>query len=481
MSSIWTQTASSSPRGSLAASLETDTVIIGAGMCGVLTGYLLSQAGVNVILLDANRIGSGQTQNTTAKITCQNGLYYHNLLEKEGNEKARQYADIMQAAIERYERLIKDLCIDCSFTRLPSYLYTTQQPDLLEKEALAASSLGIPCRLTEETTLPFPVKSALRFSNQAQFNPLPFLYTLAEKLTIYENTKVWKVTENQVITENHVITCKHIIYACHYPFPVIPGYYFLRMFQERSYVLALSQAAQLDGMHYGIDAEGLSLRNFGSLLLLGGQSHRTGQKLSFSPYEKLEQAGKQLFPQSRCILRWSAQDCMPVDNIPYIGSFSQKYTNHYVATGFRKWGMTASMAAAMILKDMICKTSSSYETVFSPNRSLSSYANKKFASHVGKTCIALSKEFFTFPLSGLKSVAPGEGKIIHLNGRKVGVYKDETGELFFVSTKCPHMGCQLQFNPAELSWDCPCHGSRFSYRGELIDGPAQKQSVSKNK
>lgn len=454
-------------------SIKTDTVIIGAGMCGILTGYLLSDAGMDVVVLDANRTGSGQTQNTTAKITCQHGLYYDRLLAKKGYEKARQYADISQASIEMYHRLVKNLHIDCDFTLLPSYLYTLQEPALLEKEAEAAWTLGIPCHLTGETKLPFPVAAALRFSNQAQFNPLPFLYTLADKLKIYENTKVYRTAQNQVFTENCVITCNHIVYACHYPFPVIPGYYFLKMYQERSYVVAFEQACLLDGMYYGIDQGGLSFRNFGSLLLLGGQGHRTGKNPAYSPYEKLESEGRRLFPGSRVCAHWSAQDCMPVDNIPYIGQFSSKYPNHYVATGFHKWGMTGSMTAALLLKDLICKGSSPYAEVFSPFRGLSSYTNKTFAAHAGETCIALSKEFLTFPLSGLSSVKPGEGKVIHHKGRKVGVYKAEDGELFFVSTKCPHMGCQLHFNPEELSWDCPCHGSRFTYRGELIDGPAQ--------
>ena len=473
MSSIWSQTASFAPRNPLNTSLKADTVIIGAGMCGVLAGHFLSRAGVNTILLDAGRTGSGQTQNTTAKITCQHGLYYDSLIQKTGPEKARKYANIMQAAIQEYARIVQDMHIDCDFIRLPSYLYTRENTDVLTKEAAAASFLEIPCKLTEETTLPFHVTGALQFSGQAQFNPLPFLYTLADNLQIYENTKVWKVTENQVITDSHVITCNHVIYACHYPFPVVPGYYFLRLYQERSYVLALQNAPVLDGMYYSVDSGNLSFRNFGSLLLLGGEGHRTGKKLPVSPYHKLEQTRQQLFPKSNVTARWSAQDCIPVDDLPYIGRFSNRYKNHFVATGFRKWGMTASMAAAMILKDMICDGSSVYEEVFSPKRKLSSYATGKFASHVGKTGIALSKEFFTFPLSGIESIKAGESGIIHYKGKKVGVYKTPDGEAFFVSTKCPHMGCQLTFNPAELSWDCPCHGSRFTYRGELIDGPAQ--------
>lgn len=229
------------------------------------------------MVLEANRVGSGQTQNTTAKITLQHSLTYQKLTEGSGPQRAAQYARANRQAIRDYWAIAKRLKISCQLEEVPAYLYTRYNPQGLEEEAQAAQDLGIAATLVRKTCLPFPVEAALCFPHQAQFHPLQFLRAVAEPLTIYERTLVRTVEEHTIFTGQATVTANHIVFASHFPFVNFPGLYFARIHQERSYVLALSHAQKLDGIYYGMDTDGLSFRNVGDLLLLGGRGHRTGE------------------------------------------------------------------------------------------------------------------------------------------------------------------------------------------------------------
>lgn len=452
---------------------DIDTVIIGAGICGILTGYFLAQRGQKVVILEASRIGSGQTENTTAKITAQHGLFYDKLIKTHGFDTASAYAHANLQAIQQYINICTGLSIPCDMQILPAVLYTTSQITELEKEHYAATSLGIDCSYNKAPSLPFNASSCLTFHRQAQFNPLSFLYRLSEYLTVYEQSKVLAVKEHSVITAYGTVTAKNIVFATHYPFINMPGFYFLRMHQERSHVIALKNASVPDGMYYGIDTDGLSFRSYNSLVLMGGVGHRTGKPDTPNPYEYLQKRALQIWPDSKVVTRWSAQDCVPIDNLPYIGQYSRLRPYWYVATGFKKWGMTSSMVAATIISDLITVGRSEHAAIFAPTRKLSAPAVKNLGKEIVESSIGLGKDFLTYPLSGVNSIAPGEARIVCYKGRKVGIYKDKNGAIHPVSVKCPHLGCQLSWNPHEKSWDCPCHGSRFDYHGNLIDNPAQ--------
>lgn len=438
MKSIWSQTTVLPKRNSLPGNKKTDVAIIGGGMAGILTAYYLSARGKQVIVIEADRIGSGQTQNTTAKITSQHDLFYHKLLKTYGFEKAKQYADANQHAILEYKNLIEKHSIHCHLEERPSYLYSTSVSEPLRKEADSARKLGIPAVFLSKTALPFSVHGAVRFDGQAQFHPLEFLKEISASLTIYENTRAISVTEHQIFTNHGTITAKQIVFACHYPFVNLPGFYFARMYQERSYVLAVKNAQILDGMYLGIDPNGYSFRTVDDILLFGGGSHRSGKKSSKPTYETLRKAAADFWPDCEEITHWSAQDCMTLDHIPYIGQFSKSTPNWYVATGFQKWGMTTSMVSAMILSDMITGKRNPYEEIFSPQRFDLSASAKEILSHTMESTRGLTL-----------------GLIPH-------------------TPRCPHLGCQLSWNPEEASWDCPCHGSRFNHNGELLNGPAQE-------
>ena len=414
---------------------KVDVIVVGAGMAGLLIGYYLQREGKKVLILEAKEVASGQTWRTTAKITSQHGLKYAKLINDVGVKKARLYARANEDAVREYENLIKQENIDCDFERAHSYLYTISQPQLLEKEARAVQYLDIDGLVVEKTRLPFKISKALCFTNQAEFSPLKFIDALKGKLKIMENTKVTKIKGQKVYAGDRVFIAKDIVVATHYPIKNVPGFYFLRQHQERSYVMALSGGEMVKGMYYGIDKEGFSLRQEGEWTLIGGGGHRTGKNKKETGYDFLRKIAKEYFSGYKEEAWWSAQDCIPHDGIPFIGKYSLLTPHLYVATGFQKWGMTTSMVAAMIISDMICGRENPYVKVFTPQRINFKAAIGNFIVDAGQSTAGLIKGLLGRP-------------------------------------RCPHMGCKLVWNPNEKTWDCPCHGSRFSEDGDVIDNPA---------
>jgi glycine/D-amino acid oxidase-like deaminating enzyme len=445
MKTIWNESVVIPARNHLPGNLTVDTAVIGGGLAGILTAYYLSQAGKQTVVLEADRIGSGQTSGTTAKITSQHGLIYERLQNTIGKKEARLYASANQKAILEYERLIRARSIFCDFKKCSACLYSVSDSACLQRESKAAMEAGILSQFSKETELPFSVKGAIHFPNQAQFHPLKFLEAVSSLLTIYEKTPVRTVKQDKhqqiISTPYGNVFAKDVVFACHYPFPLIPGYYFLKMYQKRSYVLALSNAQTLKDMYLGIDKNGLSFRSAKDLLLVGGYGHRTGKSVQ-NPYQALRRTSHFLYPSSKIQGHWSAQDCITLDHIPYIGRFSSQSPHWYVATGFQKWGMTSSMISAHLLTDLICGHSSVYESLFSPMR-----------HHVR----ASAMEFLTHAMESGKGLLSGIGP---------------------QNLRCPHLGCKLVWNPSENTWECPCHGSRFDCQGHLKNGPAQKNLFS---
>lgn len=474
MESIWHRTAKLPTRPPLEGNLTVETAVIGGGLAGVLTAALLAGAGVKTAVLEADRVGSGQTGGTTAKVTAQHGDIYCRLEESLGGEAAALYAEANQKAIKQYEELILKRNISCGWERLPAWLYSQSDENELAREAEAQRRAGLPSVFTKDAGLSFPTKGAVRCEGQAQFHPLKFLFSLAENLEIYEGTRVLEAEENQLRTSGGLVRAEHIVFACHFPFVNAPGYYFLRMHQERSYVVALRGGPQLEGMYYSVDPGGLSLRSAGEYLLVGGGGHRTGENKDGGKYEALSRSAGLLFPEAEEAARWSAQDCMTLDGVPYIGQFSASTPNWYVATGFGKWGMTHSMVAAQLLRDQILGRENPYAGIFSPQRFTPAASAGQLLSNGLHAVRDLGRELLAPARGAVETLPPGRGGVVELEGRKVGVYRTADGEAYIVDIRCPHLGCQLEWNPDEKSWDCPCHGSRFDERGRLLSGPAQQ-------
>jgi len=474
MESIWTGAAL--PRFSpLRGEKRAEALVIGGGITGLLAAYFLKRKGASPVVIEAGRIAGGVTKRTTAKITSQHNLIYDQLRKSVGREKALQYARANEQAIAVYAQLIEDERIDCDFERISTGLYATLNTDRLEAEYRAAQALGLPARLDDQAPLPFRTRGILVFENQAQFHPLKFLAHIAKDLEIYEETQALSLEGGWVATAQGRIYADQIIIATHFPFLNAPGYYFARMHQERSYVVAYENAALPDGAYLGIDGGRYSIRRAGDYVLFGGGGHRTGENETGGKYDALLRAGGEYYTGARTVCRWSAQDCVTQNGIPYIGRFSASKENLYVATGFRKWGMTSAMVSAMRLSDLLSGKRPDYD-VFDPLRHGAAASVPGFCADAAKSAAGLIKQNFQIPTEKLEDIPPGQAGIIETSRGKTGVYKDETGEIHTVSAKCPHLGCQLTWNGDECSWDCPCHGSRFDIRGNLLNGPAQRRN-----
>ena len=474
MESVWSDTIKIRERPTLTSDLSVEAAVIGGGMAGILTALFLTEQGVETVVLEADRIGSGATKNTTAKITAAHDLIYDRLITEKGLSRAKQYAAANLQAIDEYRRIISERSIDCDFVECFAHLYTNEDVNALEREAEAALRSGLGAEFTTETELPFKVRGAVRFGGQAMFHPLKFLDAVSKDLNVFEHTKVKKVDFDLITTENAKVRAKHIVFASHFPFVNVPGYYFARMHQGRSYVLALENAANFAGTYEGIDADGLSLRNYGELTFVCGGDHRTGENSEGGQYNMLRKTAAELWPESQERFNWSAQDCMTPDSVPYIGRFSRSRPDWYVCTGFGKWGMTSSMVSAILISRKIAGENYPFATVFSPQRDITPPAAKAIAKNGLKAAKGLGRSVFDLPEDNIKDLAKGHGGIVEYDRKKYGVYKDNDGRSFIVEMRCPHMGCQLEWNPDELSWDCPCHGSRFDIFGTLIDNPAQE-------
>lgn len=426
--SVWEETRM--PQFSrLQGELRTDVLIVGGGAAGLLTAYELKKSGVDCAVVERYRICGGTTKGTTAKITFQHGLIYRDIAARYGLETAGRYLKANMNAFRRIASLAQK--IDCDFKKEDSYIYSRNNRRALELELFVLEKLNYPAVLEECSDLPFATVGAVRFPDQAVFDPLKFFRAIASKLRIYENTHVLDVRGNTVICDGATVYAKKIVIASHFPFIDRVGCYFLKMYQSRSSVIALENATQPNGIFMDENTNGLSFRNYKDLLLIGGGAHRTGEPCRLA---ELRAFAEENYPQSVLKYEWSAQDCITLDKIPYIGRYSPFTPDLYVATGFNKWGITSSMAAAVLLRELILKDESEFSDVFDPSRSV-------FTKQLPKNIVNAAKD------------------LLSIN-----------------APRCPHMGCALKRNRAEHSWDCPCHGSRFSKDGKLLEGPANRNA-----
>lgn len=426
LKSVWQATASLPRFPQQKEDMRTDVLIIGGGIAGILTAYLLHKNGVKYILVEKDRICSGTTKNTTAKITVQHGLIYQKLLMSGGLDTAQKYFLANQKAFNMYAELCRN--IDCDYEIKDNYVYSVSDRNKLENEMNALQKIGCTADFCEDVFIPLITAGAVKVPNQAQFNPLKFISGIAKGLNIYENTFVREMIGTTALTNRGKIYADRVIAATHFPFINKHGSYFLKLYQHRSYVIALENAQDVGGMYVDESKTGFSFRNYGNLLLLGGGGHRTGQK--GGNWTELRALAKAFYPGAEERFYWAAQDCMSLDEVPYIGNYSKSTKDFYVASGFNKWGMTGAMTSAMLLCDMILGKSNEFADVFNPSRNI------------------LKPQLFVNGFEATKS-------LLTISGRR-----------------CPHLGCALKWNGAEHSWDCPCHGSRFAENGEVLNNPA---------
>ena len=426
MDSIWLKTAEKPCFDALPRDKSTDVLIVGGGMAGILCTYKLKEAGVDCLLVEANEICCGITKNTTAKITLGHGLVYDKMIHRFGEAKAQLYAEAHGKAIKEYARICKN--IDCNFETRDNYDYSLDDRKKIEKEVTALNRIGLKAKFSDADELPISVAGAVRVKDQAQFHPLKFLYAISKDLPICEHTKVVELMPHKVNTNRGEITYKKLIIATHFPILNKHGLYPLKLYQHRSYVIALKEAQNVRGMYVDESGTGLSFRNYGDLLLLGGGGHRTGKHGGC--WNELEAFASTHYKSAKIVDKWATQYCMTLDGVPYIGQYSKSTPDMFVATGFNKWGMTNAMVGAYLLCDLVQEKPNPYAAVFDPSRTI---LRPQLA---------------------------------------VNTFKSIVGLITPTVPRCPHLGCALKYNRAEHTWDCPCHGSRFTENGKLIDNPA---------
>lgn len=435
MKSIWKSTTEHEEFPTLTQNKKTGTLIVGGGMAGLLCGYFLQKQGAEYLIAEKHKIGGGVTGNTTAKITAQHGLVYSQMIKKEGKDTASRYLSINQLAIDRYEEISQK--VSCDFQRKDNFVYTQSEGLKILEEAEALSELGGDAEYMAINNLPIEIDVAVKLANQAQFNPEMFITGISTGMNILEHSFVRSIEKEgssyTATVENskqqlYKVKADKIIIATHFPYLDKHGFYFLKMYQHRSYVVALDNRKNIGGMYIGDKENSLSFRNYKNYLLVGGCGGRTGT--SCGGMEKLTEFVKKYYPQNQIVAEWATQDCMTLDGIPYIGQYSKSLNDFYVATGFNKWGMTGSMVAAMILTGQV---DPEVADIFRPNRSI---------------------------------MKPQ----LLING-----FEATKNMLTPTRPRCSHLKCALKWNKQERSWDCPCHGSRFDERGRVLENPAQRK------
>ncbi|MDS0478114.1 FAD-dependent oxidoreductase [Natrinema sp. 1APR25-10V2] len=486
--SLWMETTSETAYDALDDDLEVDVAVIGGGIAGITTAAELKAAGKSVAVVERDRILEGVTGHTTAKLTALHGLIYDHLIEYFGEQQARQYAEANSAAIDHVESTVKDRDLDCNFERTPAYTYTdsSNERQKIEDEVDAAQQLDLPASLQESTDLTFEIEAAIRLDDQAQFHPRKYLLALAEEISgeegyVFEGTTATDVEDGnpcEVSTDRGSITADAVVVATH--FPVFDrARYYERLYPKRSYVLAVRlQGDPPTGMYYKPDDPYFSVRPYPageeSMVLAGGQNHRTGHSDStVDRYRNLEQETFDRLNVDEIVYRWSTQDFVSIDRVPFIGPLGPQSENVYTATGFGGWGMTNGVVAGMLLSELIVDGQSEWEYIYRPMRFNETASADAFLDHNQHDVKHYLDDYTEHPQSGgVESVEQGSGAVLDLDEGLTAVHRDEDGETQSVSAICSHMGCLVYWNDGERSWDCPCHGSRFDCDGSVLNGPA---------
>lgn len=467
-----------------------DVVVVGGGIVGLTAALLIKETGATVAVVEACCVAGGVSGHTTAKVTTAHGIVYRQLVQRFGRERARQYAEVNQAAVDFVASFAEKHNIACDLEREPAYTYSVgdTKPETIAAEVEAAMGLGLPVSYRDRLDLPFAVRAAIAYENQIAFHPRKYLLAMAERIEgggsrIFERSRALGVQEGspcRVRTERGEIRGDRVIVATHFPI-LDRGLYFARLSPFRSYLLAVKAEEPLpEGMYYSEDGPVYTFRRHRmhggpTLFLVGGQNHPVGHETDTAErYRRAEAFARRHFKVESVEFRWSTQDNGSFDRVPFIGPYGGGLSRVYTATGFGGWGLSNGTAAGMILADLIAGRFDIRHSIFDPSRS-SSFLTGRFVHrnlHVARTFF---KDHLASPVKGdAEDLAAGEAGIRKKDHHEAAAYRDEAGTLHTHSPYCTHMGCKVQWNNAEKSWDCPCHGSRFDAEGRVIHAPATK-------
>src|SRR3954462_9147008 len=496
--SLWVDTAPETDYPALTPGLHVDVAVLGGGIAGLTTALLLKRDGARVAVVEAGRVGAGGTAYTTAKVTSLHGIQYQSVASNFGDDGASAYAEANEKGLAQVAAFVDELKIDCDWRRKPAYTYAEDDSDrdTIEKEVDAAQRAGLDAHFTTETDLPWPVAGAIRVDDQAEFHPRLYLIALAKAVAgrgshVFERTRATAVAGGKehvrVSTAAGELTADQVVVATHFPF-LDRGGYFARMHPERSYGLGLylrPGAKAPQGMYLSTESPSHTVRSHptarGEMVIAGGESHKTGQGGDTTErVARLERWAHEHFDVRSIEYRWSTQDNMPVDGVPFIGRLAPFQKRLWVATGFMRWGLTNGTAAGMILTDLIAGRKNPWADLFDATRFKPLASAKELVKENANVGVRFVGDHLGRPdVRSVDALAPGEAGIVRRGAGKVAAYREDDGTLHTVSAVCTHLGCQVKWNEAETSWDCPCHGSRFDFTGRVIQGPAVKDLENK--
>jgi glycine/D-amino acid oxidase-like deaminating enzyme/nitrite reductase/ring-hydroxylating ferredoxin subunit len=481
--SLWMATSEWAERPVLGGDMSVQAVVIGSGITGLTAARLLSEQGMTVAVIESRRVCSGVTGLTTAKVTALQSTIYSELSERWGDETSTAYAAANVEGLEMIRRRAQVDSIECDLRRAPAVTYaeTSDGVGKIESEVEAARRAGLEVSFTTESDLPFEIAGAVRLEDQAQFHPRNYCLgllrgILAEGGAVFEKTRATDIdaTAGEVTTDRGTVSAEVIVVASHIPF-VDTGAYFARMTASRSYAVAFrSQDEPPSGMYISVDLPIRSIRSTGDgYTIVGGEAHPSGTDVDTEGrYGALASWSQDRFGATDIDYRWSAQDYRSVDGLPYVGPLGSS-GRVFMATGFAKWGMANGTIAAAIMVDLAMGRDNPLASVFDSKRA----ALKQAAPGLLKAGAGFAKSLLTdrvlpSDLPGLDQLLPGSAQVVSIDGHKAAAFRDEDGSVHAVSAICTHRGCQVAFNSAERTWDCPCHGSRFDVEGKVIHGPA---------
>lgn len=445
-----------------------DIVIVGGGIVGVLTAYRLAESGRKVTLVEAKTLYSGVTSHTTAHISALQGYLYSTL-------KFSQIKDYYQSqitALNEYQRIVDMLKIDCNFERIDDYIFALKNVNKLEQEYDILDEIEAnPQYVPDFKISSYKPMGAFKIENMAVFNPLKFLEALPKSFEYYENTRVKSIDFNtkEVFTEKAKIKANKIVIATNFPIVDIPGWYFLKMYKSQSYAISIEKVENIHASYQSEISNGVTFRSYNDQLIIDGLDHRTGRVNANDKFKTLQDIAQKLYPEAKITHRWTANDCVTFDSVPYIGRYSKAHRGIYVITGFNKWGMANAMIASMVISDMIANRANDFYDLFCPQRCI--FKPKAMLSNTFSIVHNLIVKPVLPTTKTIDSLQADSGDIIKFNGQKKAVYKDSNNNIYASSPLCQHLKCQLQFNPNTKTWDCPCHGSRYDIYGNIIVAP----------
>lgn len=494
--SLWIADSNEKNYPKLNKNIETEVCIIGGGIAGAVTSYLLRKNGVDVTVLERDKICMGVTANSTAKLTSQHGLIYKYLADKNGFEFAKKYLYSNEEGIKLAQKIINEENISCNLEKKDAYVFATNESELekIKQEVEVLNKINFDAEFVENVDIPVEkCYGAIRFRNQAQFNSRKYVVELISKVEkmggkIFENSKVDNIKQQdnvyKISANNYTVIAKKVVICTHYPIKNFPGMYFAKMYQDKSYAIAIDtkqdEKDMIDGMYIQSCNPVISFRTAKyedkTLLIVAGSGHRTGQaeERIEDSYKNLENYIKKYYPNAEIMFKWSTEDCITLDKVPYIGEFSNMMPNIYVATGFKKWGMSTSHVAARIISDMILGKENEYADVYKATRLEPIKNAKEFGNMLKESTYSLLINKIKSAPDKFENISTGSGGIVDIDGEKVGIYKREDGKIFAVKPFCGHLGCLVSWNNLEKTWDCPCHGSRYDYMGNIITEPTVK-------